>query len=142
MSNRMKPLLSVAAGLVIGLLIGSATTPGAEASAHAVPAAALTATLTQRGDTVPCHHEEPSVYVGCDWFFSEGSIRSVTLNVTTNTGRDIRMYVRTGRPDAIFLTKDAALRFLAPYYCCTAERAELLDRLRATVLRASTIQTR
>jgi hypothetical protein len=142
MSNPMKPFLSVAAGLVIGLLIGSASSPGAEASARAVPAPALTATLPQRADTVPCHHEEPSVWVSCDWFFADSAIRSVTLNVTTNANREYRMYIRTGRPDAIFLTKDAALRFLAPYYCCTAGRVELLDRLRETVSRAETIRTR
>jgi hypothetical protein len=141
MSNPVKPLLSVAAGLVIGLVIGSVASPGAEASARAAPAA-VTAEQPQRADSVACHHEEPSVWVGCDFFFPQESIRSVTLNVTTNAGREVRLYIRTGRPDAIFLTRDAALRFLAPYYCCTADRAENFDRLRATVLRSSTIQPR
>lgn len=135
MSNPLKSLLSVAAGLAIGLLFGSASSRGAEASARAAAAhAAVTATLPQRGDSVACHHEEPSRWVGCDWFFSEGTIRTVTLNVTTTNDEAYQLSIRTGRPDAIFLTRDAALRFLAPYYCCeNPERAVDLARLRATI---------
>jgi len=145
MLNRMKPLLSVAAGLVIGLLFGSATSGGAEANARAAEAhAAITATLPAQRDSSPaCRHEEPSVYVGCNWFFAEGTIASVDVTVTTNNGRQHVLTTGRGHPDAIFLTRDAALRFLAPYYCCEdRDRVALLGRLRETVAAASTIQPR
>lgn len=140
MSNPMKSLLSVAAGLAIGLLIGSASSPRAEANART----ALTATLAQRPDSSPaCRHDEPSVYYGCDSFFAEGAVASVTVLVTTSNNRQHMLFTGRGRPDAIFLTRDAALRFLAPYYCCEdRERAESLDRLRVKIREASTIQPR
>ena len=135
MSTPMKPLLRLAAVLAIGFLFGSAASRGAAAgTAHG----AVTATLPQviAIDSEPCHHVEPSVWVGCDFFLTEGSIAAITVNVTTNTNKSYRLAIRTGRPDVIFLTRDAALRFLAPYYCCTADKVPELDKLRARIAAA------
>jgi hypothetical protein len=128
----MKPLLSVAAVLAIGFLFGALTARGPEAAHAAVTAPPPPV------DTTGCHHIEPSVYVGCDNFFAEGSIKAVIVTVTTNSNKKTELRIRTGHPDAIFLTRDAALRFLAPYYCCAdKQRAENLDRLRAQVAAAT-----